>query len=258
LKSSPVHGVSGESRSTLSSRGSKAGALGGLWRNVWVRLVNLAIAIRIDERGGDCEGGPHQGLYALSLPGIGGGTRPGDRIVDVGCGYGYGSRLLAQAGFRVVGCEPGSVPLRAAIRDAGGPVLVRSRGESLPFRDGSFSAAVAIEAVEHSIQPEQFIKEVARVVKPGGLLFVSSPEGNHLGMMHSRFHVQEWNHEELEQLVRTGGWTVVSTSVVDQGEADPSGRPTHLERLSHLVERYGFDAPLPSRMTCIVLARKGG
>ncbi len=226
-----------------------------MWNGLWRRFVNLSIAIRIDERGGDFQSGPHFGLYELALRFLTKHTPRGEMVIDVGCGFGYGSRALASAGYRVFGCDPDLIPLKSSARAEGNLNLFRARGERLPFRDSSFSAAVAIEVVEHSSSAPRFLEELGRVVRPGGWLFVTSPEGNRFGMKHSRYHIREWELEELEELLGGTGWEVHSKILIDQAEGAGGLRPTILERFSGLAGRFGLDAPLPSRMTCILLAQ---
>jgi SAM-dependent methyltransferase len=97
----------------------------------------------------------------------------GSRVLDVGCGTGQVLRRLLE-----YGCDAHGV-------DVSEPNLRRSRqltsqcqlydGQRLPFVDGWFDAAGALNVLEHVEQPEHFIQELARVVKPGGRIVLSSP-----------------------------------------------------------------------------------
>jgi len=91
-----------------------------------------------------------------------------ERVLDLGCGDGQISRLLAGAGARVVGVDSTWNQIRVAYERAGGAAYARSEAAELPFVDGSFDAVVACLVFEHIDDVEDAIAEVARVLRPGG------------------------------------------------------------------------------------------
>ncbi len=100
------------------------------------------------------------------------GIGPGDRVADVGCGYGATARLLAaERGAAVTGLTISAAQARAAPAVPGVQVLVRSWLENrLP--DGAFDAAIAIESLSHMGDRERAFAELGRVVRPGGRVAV--------------------------------------------------------------------------------------
>jgi len=103
----------------------------------------------------------------------------GARVLDVGCGGGALCRSLRSRGADVVGVECGAEPLQAARRadpDHAGS-YVEGVGQDLPFGDGGFDAVVYSYALHHV--PAQYLDaalaEAARVLRPGGLLYVVEP-----------------------------------------------------------------------------------
>jgi SAM-dependent methyltransferase len=100
-----------------------------------------------------------------------------DTILDIGCGDGQISRLLAASGSRVVGVDPTWNQISVAAQRGGGAAFVRSGAGSLPFADGSFDAAVACLVFEHIDDLDDAIGEVARVVRRDGRfnLFLNHP-----------------------------------------------------------------------------------
>jgi SAM-dependent methyltransferase len=100
-------------------------------------------------------------LAAAELEGFG-------RVLDIGCGDGQISRLLAASGAWVVGVDPTWNQIRVARERGGGAVFARSDAAALPVADGAFDAAVACLVFEHIDDVYAAIAEVARVLRPGG------------------------------------------------------------------------------------------
>ncbi len=91
-----------------------------------------------------------------------------ERLLDIGCGDGQISRMMAGAGSTVVGIDPTWNQIRVAGERAGGASYVKSGAALLPFGDASFDAAVACLVFEHIDDVYGAIDEVARVLRPGG------------------------------------------------------------------------------------------
>jgi SAM-dependent methyltransferase len=89
-------------------------------------------------------------------------------ILDIGCGDGQISRMLAARGATVVGIDPTWNQIRVAHERDGGASYLRAAADGLPFADASFDAAVACLVFEHIDAVDAAIAEVARVVRPGG------------------------------------------------------------------------------------------
>lgn len=122
----------------------------------------------------------------------------GRRVLDAGCGTAYGTAILARAGAAgVVGVDRAGDVLdrvRAAMPD--GVELQTAELLELPFDDGEFDLVTCFEVLEHLEDPEAGLDELARVLAPGGLLAVSSPNRATYppGNPH---HVREYLPEEL-------------------------------------------------------------
>jgi len=109
-------------------------------------------------------------------------TRPGDCVLDLGCGTGELAFALAATGVRTVGCDISSRMLRRAPRDPAcqvGWLLLDPDWRSLPFRPGAFDAVVASSVLEYVDEPAAILRESARVVRPGGAIVCTVPDLRH-------------------------------------------------------------------------------
>ena len=99
------------------------------------------------------------------------------RVLDIGCGEGQVARRIAGLGAAVFGLDPTLSQVRVAHERGGGPSYARARAEALPCRNHAFDAVLACLAFEHVEQFETAIREVARVLEPGGrfVLLVGHP-----------------------------------------------------------------------------------
>lgn len=134
----------------------------------------------------------HRYLFARELV-------AGRDVVDVASGEGYGSRLLAERARHVVGIDIAEEAVSHARRVyAKEGVLNFIKGDCtrLPLGDASVDAVVSFETIEHVDNPSRALGEFHRVLRPGGVLVVSSPnratypKGN-------PFHRHEFSVEEL-------------------------------------------------------------
>ena len=103
----------------------------------------------------------------------------GKRVVDVGCGDGHLTRLMARNGASVLGveCSPRQLAKAWAADKVADERVVEGVGQDLPAEDGSADIVVFFNSLHH-IPPEHMgtaLAEAARVLTPGGLVYVSEP-----------------------------------------------------------------------------------
>ncbi len=95
----------------------------------------------------------------------------GKKMLDLSCGDGETARLLARLGYRVVATDYGPPPPMTDIERVGGVDL----NHLLPFQQSSFDAVDLVEVIEHIENQPQLIREIARVLRPGGRVLISTP-----------------------------------------------------------------------------------
>jgi len=122
--------------------------------------------------------------------------------LDVGCGDGVMLYKLARRGGRAVGLDLEydgvSVGQRELRRVGPEPALVCGSGYRLPFADGSFGYVVSTEVLEHLDDPRTWLSEIRRVLKPGGVLALTTPHRLPSGQLQDPYHVQEYDGPMLQ------------------------------------------------------------
>jgi ubiquinone/menaquinone biosynthesis C-methylase UbiE len=105
----------------------------------------------------------------------------GKRIFEIACGRGGFSRLLARHGACVTGADFSHAALTIANRNgepafhAGWPGFTQADAHHLPYRDATFDVIVSSETIEHLVDPAAALREMARVCRPGGTLYLTTP-----------------------------------------------------------------------------------
>ncbi|MBV8879349.1 MAG: class I SAM-dependent methyltransferase [Planctomycetaceae bacterium] len=137
-------------------------------------------------------------LVRAHLPGS------GARILDLGCGSGRTARRFESFGS-VVGSDLSWTPLRDDAR--AGRRRLASRAERLPFRTGSFDLVTALDLVEHLEDDQPALREMLRVLRPGGVLIVTVPAMPILYGPHDRVlgHWRRYSSADLRRSVRRSG-----------------------------------------------------
>jgi SAM-dependent methyltransferase len=131
----------------------------------------------------------------------------GKRVIDVACGEGYGAALLARNAGHVTGVDLSPDAIEHARRVYDGVANLEfacAECTGLPFADASIDVAVSFETLEHITAQEAFLDELARVLKPDGVLLLSSPnkiEYSDRRGFANEFHVKELYREELASMV---------------------------------------------------------
>ncbi len=131
----------------------------------------------------------------------------GKRVLDVACGEGYGSALLAREASHVTGVDLSQEAIDHARRTYGARENLEfacATCTRVPLPDASVDVVVTFETIEHIAEQTQFVDEIARVLRPDGVLVISCPnkiEYTDRRDYHNEFHVKELYRDELGKLV---------------------------------------------------------
>lgn len=156
----------------------------------------------------------------------------GRDVLEAGCGEGYGADLIADVARSVIGLDYDESAV-AHVR-ARYPRVDMRHGNlaELPLDDSSVDVVVNFQVIEHLWDQGQFVAECRRVLRPGGLLLMSTPNritftpGSDTPV--NPFHTRELNAAELTELLESAGLTVRSMLGVFHGA-----------RLAELDARHG-------------------
>lgn len=128
-------------------------------------------------------------------------------VLDAGCGSGYGTALLRNAGWIASGVDVSPTAVAFASQTYG-PHFRTACLTGLPQADGSACAVVAVESIEHVEDDARAMAEFRRVMRPGGLLYLTTPEARPDRNV-SPYHVREYTEAELRDLVEGAGFADV-------------------------------------------------
>jgi len=142
----------------------------------------------------------HRYLFASGLV-------AGRGVLDVACGEGYGSALLARSARHVIGVDLASHVIahaRTRYVSQANLAFLEADCTALPFPEGAFDAVVSFETIEHLSAQQAFLDEVRRVLRRDGLFILSCPnkvEYTDKKSVVNAFHVRELYRDELMALL---------------------------------------------------------
>jgi 2-polyprenyl-3-methyl-5-hydroxy-6-metoxy-1,4-benzoquinol methylase/spore coat polysaccharide biosynthesis protein SpsF (cytidylyltransferase family) len=129
----------------------------------------------------------------------------GDHVVDIACGDGYGCRILSAQVGQVLGIDINEslIANNNQRNDNGNIRYAVDNAFGLSLDDASVNGATAMEVIEHLPvdQVGTFVKEVRRVVKPGGAFICSTPQNSHGEIPVVPWHVREYSAPELRAIL---------------------------------------------------------
>ena len=134
----------------------------------------------------------------------------GRDVLEAGCGEGYGADLLAGVARRVVALDYDAAAVAHVASRYPRVEVMQANLAELPLPDASVDVVVNFQVIEHLWDQAQFVSECARVLRPSGVLMVSTP--NRITFSPGRdtpinpFHTRELNADELTRAAARGGF----------------------------------------------------
>jgi glycosyltransferase involved in cell wall biosynthesis/SAM-dependent methyltransferase len=210
---------------------------------------------RVTEAGSSPWWGEHRSRYRFAE-----GLVPGKRVLDVGCGSGYGAELLRDAGAsQVVGIDISAAAIEQASRRSSRRLsFTLADAFDLPYDACAFDLVVSFETLEHVLDGHRFLQELRRVVSDDGIVLISTPNAYHTKPINCRprnpYHVREYTPPELRALLQRYFSTVSLLGQRPHSRFRPCPfweRPEVLPRTvagNARVVTWKLEARLPSRV----------
>jgi SAM-dependent methyltransferase len=145
----------------------------------------------------------------------------GRDVLEAGCGEGYGADLIADVARRVTAVDYDEAAVDHVRARYPRVEVMRANLAELPLPDASVDVVVNFQVIEHLWDQGQFVAECARVLRPSGLLMVSTP--NRITFSPGRdtpinpFHTRELDARELTELLVAAGFAGVAVSGLFHG-----------------------------------------
>ena len=133
----------------------------------------------------------------------------GKDVLDIACGEGYGSELLATVARKVTGVDISEEAIAHAARKYVRPNIAFAVGSCacIPLADASVDLVVSFETIEHHDRHLEMMQEIRRVLRPAGVLIISSPDKHEYSDVpdyKNEYHVKELYLSEFRDLLASG------------------------------------------------------
>lgn len=132
----------------------------------------------------------------------------GKDVLDIACGEGYGSAMLARHARSVRGVDIAGDAVAhasATYRGTRGLEFVQGNAAEIPLGDDTVDVVISFETIEHHDRHREMLSEIRRVLRPDGLLIISSPNRvvySELAGHHNEFHVKELDFAEFDAVLK--------------------------------------------------------
>lgn len=174
-------------------------------------------------------------------------------VLDIGCGTGAVMEFLLRQGYHVEGVDFNETALAYCARK--GLVVQQGTIDHLPFYDNTFNIVFALDVLEHVARRDLALREVKRVLKPGGLFIVTVPAHQFLFSYHDRalHHVKRYSWYDFKQEL-SASFTIQHMSWIHSAILLPTIlKRLVIERLSHKVDQLESDVKPSSQFIGVVM-----
>ena len=163
----------------------------------------------------------------------------GGKVLDIGCSFGFFLKVAQEAGWQIYGLDLSPTPVEQAKRKLRVKTIYNKSIEEAKFQANFFDLVTVFQTIEHVVDPEKFLKEIKRVLKPGGVVLLTTPDaaGWQARLMGKSWfsyrhpdHFYFFNFENLSLLLKRVGFVKIR-NLKD---------PTRLYPLEYLLENVKF------------------
>lgn len=134
------------------------------------------------------------------------------KVLDVGAGDGLMVKLLIEKGVKCIGIDDNEIAVQLS-KDMNIPVELMS-AYKLSYPEETFDAVLMGDVIEHLEYPSEALYEVSKVLKPGGMLYITTPPRKTSGGLHDKYHFREYYPQELVAFVAPLGFELVGETEV--------------------------------------------
>ena len=172
----------------------------------------------------------------------------GATVLELGCATGEASYAAWKKGARVTGCDLSVEAIQLAKSRYPQIEFCSSPVEQLLFTGSRFDIIMAFELIEHLVKPSEFVCQMGRLLRPGGILALTTPNvdrGRRIGWVHwsgfstSFEHLYFFDSETLTQLLMRQGMSVIGAYSQGDGRTGKS----EARRLKQLLRSSGLFTP---------------
>jgi SAM-dependent methyltransferase len=181
----------------------------------------------------------HEAAYKIAAARLRGG-----RVLDLGCGSGYGAAALAALHTPLIGLDR----IRPDAANRGATAFVRADLHGIPLRAESFDLIVSFQVIEHLEDPTPYLEAISKLLAPGGTALITTPNIEMSDGVNP-YHVHEYRADELSATLRPYFSDVViqgigATEPVHAYFAARSARIRRIMRIDPLGLRNALPRPL--------------
>jgi ubiquinone/menaquinone biosynthesis C-methylase UbiE len=191
--------------------------------------------------------------------------KPGDRILEIGCGIGTVVAELVRQGYDAMGTDISQVAVEYGRAKYGNVRLEVQPAEELPYADGTFGVVLSFDLFEHIARIDRHVGEVQRVLKPGGHYLFETPNKlsnvvaetlAYKSLKWRRVHPSLHTPGQLRRRLARHGFEARFVKM-DQMNEYTRSKLRKLGPMGRLVERIDFTRlPLMFQINLYVVARK--
>lgn len=126
-----------------------------------------------------------------------------DKVLDIACGEGWGSAILAQTARKVVGADISAEFIKQAKNRYNFTNLSFETHNALQtsFENESFDAVISMETIEHMEDDKRFLSEMHRIIRTGGFFIISTPQSSTNFIPLIPYHIREYSLKDFKELL---------------------------------------------------------